>query len=115
MYFYSFQYLDAQCWYSDDAISNVHTIEYVSIERNNCAVISTHRVNYAHLDEEWCARGRVELGALLARLAADRAVFVTDLELRDLTVRGFSVRPVPGGAPIERRLTASGMVELARS
>ena len=84
-------------------------------EKGKPAAISTHRVNYAHLDEEWCARGRVELAELLKRLADDRAVFVTDMELRDLTVRGFSVRPVPGGAPIERRLTASGMVELARS
>jgi len=95
----------------DSVVAQVHA----AWEKGKPAAISTHRVNYAHLDEEWCARGRVELAELLKRLADDRAVFVTDMELRDLTVRGFSVRPVPGGAPIERRLTASGMVELARS
>ena len=82
-------------------------------EKGRPAVISTHRVNYAHLEEAWSAQGRAALSDLLQRLTADRAVFVTDAELRDLTFRGFSVRPVPGGAPIERRLTASGMIELS--
>jgi hypothetical protein len=82
-------------------------------EKGRPAVISTHRVNYAHLEEAWSAQGRAALADLLNRLVADRAVFLTDAELRDLTFRGFSVRQVPGGAPIERRLTASGMIELS--
>jgi len=82
-------------------------------EKGRPAVISTHRVNYAHLEEAWSGQGRAALSDLLQRLAADRAVFLTDAELRDLTFRGFSVRPVPGGAPIERRVTTSGMIELS--
>ena len=84
-------------------------------EKGRPAVISTHRVNYVHLDEAWSAQGRAALAELLQRLAADRAVFLTDAELRDLTFRGFSVRQPPGGAPIERRVTASGMIELSRT
>jgi len=80
-------------------------------EQGRPAVISTHRLNYAHLDEAWSAQGRAALADLLRRLAADRAVFLTDAELRDLTFRGFSVRPLPGGAAIERRVTTSGMIE----
>jgi hypothetical protein len=82
-------------------------------EKGRPAVISTHRVNYAHLEEAWSAQGRAALADLLNRLVADRAVFLTDAELRDLTFRGVSVRQVPGGAAIERRLTASGMIELS--
>jgi hypothetical protein len=82
-------------------------------EQGRPAVISTHRLNYAHLDEAWSAQGRAALGDLLKRLAADHAVFLTDAELRELTFQGVSSRPLPGGASIERRVTTSGMIEVS--
>jgi hypothetical protein len=58
------------------------------------AVVSSHRVNYAHLDPAWSEAGREALRDLLARLAGDGAVFLTDAEVRSLHERAWSVRAV---------------------
>jgi hypothetical protein len=62
--------------------------------RGQPAVISTHRVNYAHLDEAWSEVGRGQLRDLLHALVRDGAVFVTDAEVRQLVERAWSVRPI---------------------
>jgi hypothetical protein len=62
--------------------------------RGQPAVISTHRVNYVHLDQAWCEAGRGALRDLLARLCADGAVFVVDAEVRSMVERAWSVRPI---------------------
>jgi len=58
------------------------------------AVLSTHRVNYAHLDAEWSEAGRAALRDLLARLMGDNAVFLTDAEVWSLQHHGWSSRPI---------------------
>ncbi len=58
------------------------------------AVVSTHRVNYVHLDASWSAAGRAALRDLLGRLAADQALFLTDAEAHSLVERSSSVRPI---------------------
>ena len=58
------------------------------------AVVSTHRLNYAHLDPAWSAAGRAALRDLLQRLTDDGAVFLTDAEVRQIHERGWSLRPV---------------------
>src|SRR5262249_7085361 len=58
------------------------------------AVISTHRLNYAHLDPAWSEAGRGALRDLLDRLMADGATFLVDSEVRDLWARGWSARPI---------------------
>lgn len=63
-------------------------------KRGQPAVLSTHRLNYAHLDEAWAEAGRAALRDLLARLAADGAVFLTDFEVRELAERGWALRPL---------------------
>lgn len=60
------------------------------------AIVSSHRMNYAHLDAPWSAASRRALGELLARLAADGAVFLTDHEVRQLVERAWSVRELGG-------------------
>lgn len=60
--------------------------------QNRPAVISTHRLNYAHLDAAWSAAGRAALRDLLAGLRGDGAIFLTDAEVRDLAVLGWSWR-----------------------
>lgn len=62
--------------------------------RSQPAVISTHRLNFAHLDEAWSEAGRAALRDLLGRLAADGAVFLVDTEVRELAERGWSLRPL---------------------
>lgn len=62
--------------------------------RGQPAVLSTHRLSYAHLDPAWSEAGRAALRALLAALVADGAVFVTDDEIRQLAERGWSLRAV---------------------
>lgn len=56
------------------------------------AIVSSHRLNYAHLDEPWSEAGRVALRALLAALCTDGAVFLTDAEVRQLCEQGWAVR-----------------------
>ena len=63
-------------------------------QRGQPAVISTHRLNYAHLDPDWSLAGRSALGALLAELTAQGAVYLVDLEVRQLVERGWSLRPI---------------------
>ena len=58
------------------------------------AVVSTHRVSYAHLDPDWSEASVAALRDLLARLAGDGAVFLTDAETRQIHERGWSTRPV---------------------
>jgi hypothetical protein len=62
--------------------------------RGQPAILSTHRLNYAHLDESWTEAGRAALRDLLGRLVADGAVFLTDAEVRSLAERGWSLRPL---------------------
>jgi len=58
------------------------------------AVVSTHRLNYAHLDTSRSDHGREALRDLLRRLAGDGALFVTDAEVRQIHERGWSTRPI---------------------
>ena len=57
------------------------------------AIVSTHRMNYAHLDEPWAERSRTALRALLSQLCADGAVFLTvvflDAEGNELGRTGY--------------------------
>jgi hypothetical protein len=54
--------------------------------RGQPAIVSTHRVNYAHLDAGWSHAGREALRTLLQRLAADGATFRTDAQVRSLAL-----------------------------
>lgn len=56
------------------------------------AVLSTHRMNYAHLDAAWSQAGLAALRALVEKLCAEGAVFLTDHEVRQLVERAWSVR-----------------------
>jgi hypothetical protein len=62
--------------------------------RGQPAVVSTHRMNYVHLQPGWATAGREALSTLLAVLADEGAVFLVDFEVRDLLERGWSTRPV---------------------
>jgi len=57
-------------------------------------VVSTHRLNYAHLDADWKDASIGALHDLLGRLTDDGAVFLTDAETRQIHERGWSTRPV---------------------
>ena len=76
--------------------------------RGQPAIVSSHRLNYAHLDSAWTEAGRAALRDLLALLAADGAVFLTDAEVRALHDRAWSVRPVGEGAALLRYHGAPG-------
>ncbi len=65
-------------------------------QRGQPAIISSHRMNYAHLDHAWSDASRTALRALLTRLCADGAVFLTDHEVRQLVERHWSVRDLAG-------------------
>lgn len=52
--------------------------------RGQPAVVSTHRLNYAHLDPTWSGAGRAALRDLLGRMCKDGAVFLTDGKVREL-------------------------------
>ena len=62
--------------------------------RGQPAVMSSHRVNYAHLDAERARAGRAALRALLSALTREGAVFLTDAEVRALRERGWSCREI---------------------
>ena len=62
--------------------------------RGQPAIISSHRLNYAHLDAQWSANGRAALRELLTSLCADGALFLIDAEVRSLAERGWSVRAI---------------------
>ena len=71
-------------------------------QRGQPAVVSTHRLNYAHLDPEWSGKGRAALAELLRRLTADQAIFLTDAEVLELVERGWSARPIGERAVLVR-------------
>ncbi len=60
--------------------------------RGQPAVVSSHRLNYAHLDPAWPEAGRGALRALLALFARDGAIFLTDAEVRSLHENAWSLR-----------------------
>jgi hypothetical protein len=62
--------------------------------RGQPAIVSSHRLHYAHLDAKRSEAGRAALRTLLARLAGDGAVFLTDSEVRQIVDRGWSLRPI---------------------
>ncbi len=62
--------------------------------RGQPAVVSSHRVNYVHLQPAWSEAGRQALRDVLARLTADGAKFLTDAEVRVLMERDWSLRPI---------------------
>jgi len=74
-------------------------------KRARPAVLSSHRLNYAHLDPEWSARGRRALHALLGALGREGATFLTDAEVRALAEHGRSAREV-GARLLERSCVA---------
>lgn len=60
--------------------------------RGQPAVVSSHRLNYAHLDPAWPEAGRGALRDLLALLARDGAISLTDAEVRSLHENAWSLR-----------------------
>ncbi|MBI5710200.1 MAG: hypothetical protein HZC42_07855 [Candidatus Eisenbacteria bacterium] len=78
--------------------------------RGQPAIVSTHRLNYAHLDAAWSEAGRAALRDLLSRLTADGAWFLTDAEVRQLLERGWSARPVATRGALVRSPGASATV-----
>lgn len=71
-----------------------HAAARAAWARGQPAVISTHRINYAHLDPAWSEAGRGALRDLMSRLMADGATFLTDAEVRALWERGWSFRAI---------------------
>lgn len=65
-------------------------------KRGHPAIVSSHRMNYAHLDADWSAASRQALDTLLVQLCGENAVFLTDHELRQLVERQWSVRELGG-------------------
>jgi hypothetical protein len=65
-------------------------------KRSQPAVLSSHRLNYAHLDPGWSQAGREALRSLLGELCHEGATFLTDAEVRALAEHG--VRPERGRA-----------------
>jgi len=57
------------------------------------AIVSTHRLNYAHLNPERSAAGRSALRTLLKGLIEDGAVFLIDSEVRPARGARVVVRP----------------------
>jgi len=60
--------------------------------RRQPAIVSSHRLNYAHLDPAWAETGRGALRDLLGLLAQDGAIFLTDAEARSLHEHTWSLR-----------------------
>jgi hypothetical protein len=85
-----------------DAVSTTHRAARDAWSRGQPAVISSHRVNYAHLDPAWSESGRASLRRLLDALAEDGAVFLTDLEVHQLVERGWSLREIGERAALLR-------------
>ena len=57
-------------------------------KRSRPAILSSHRLNYAHLDPAWSRAGREALRALLGALCNEGATFLIDAEVRALVERG---------------------------
>lgn len=87
---------------------NAHRRARIAWAAGRPAVVSTHRVNYAHLDPAWSEAGREALRDLLRRLTADGAMFLTDFEARSLAERETSVRPVGDRGAIARCYASAG-------
>ena len=77
-------------------------------DRGQPAILSTHRVNYVHLDPERARRGRDTLRDLLSRLVEDGAAFLTDAEVRQLEERSWSARAIGSAAVIIRSYGVGG-------
>jgi hypothetical protein len=75
-------------------LAAAHRLARMAWQHGQPAIVSTHRMNYAHLDAAWSSASRTALRALLERLAADGAVFLTDHEVRQLVERAWSVREI---------------------
>jgi hypothetical protein len=84
-------------------VDGAHAAARAAWGRGQPAIISSHRVNYAHLDGAWSEAGRAGLRELLRRLAGDGAVFVTDAEVRGLVERGWSARALGERGVLVRR------------
>ena len=100
---------------AEDARTGVeaaHAAARAAWDRGQPAVVSTHRVNYARLDADLSRAGRGALGDLLGRLAADRAVFLTDAEVGQLVGHGASARPL-GARRARLRSVAGGRLACA--
>jgi hypothetical protein len=65
-----------------------HRAARAAWSRGQPAVVSSHRLNYAHLDPAWAEAGRAALRDLLARLTGDGARFLTDIQVRALEWAG---------------------------
>ncbi|MBI3539953.1 MAG: hypothetical protein HY076_06740, partial [Candidatus Eisenbacteria bacterium] len=91
-------------------IDGVHAAARAAWRRGQPAIVSSHRVNYAHLDPAWSEAGCAALAELLARLVADGAVFLTDAEVRGLLERGASSRAIARGAVVRRATPDRGVV-----
>lgn len=78
--------------------------------RGEPAVVETHRVNFAHTDPAVAALGRRELGRLLADLAPDGPLYLTDTEVAQLAQRGVSARMGGDGQVIVRNGTRARRV-----
>ncbi len=76
--------------------------------RGQPAVVSTHRMNYVHLQPGWADAGRAALAALLERLVAAGGMFLVDVEVRALLERGWSLRPVGGNSAVFRYFGVPG-------
>src|SRR5262249_29985386 len=78
------------------------------------AVISSHRLNYAHLDPAWSRSGRDALRKLLAGLCREGATFFTDAEVRALVECGWSARETGArGVLLRNRGGATGPLTVA--
>lgn len=75
-------------------VARVHRAVRDAWRRGQPAIVSSHRMNYAHLDPAWSEAGRTALDDLLGRLTADGAIFLVDAEVRALEERGWSARPI---------------------
>jgi hypothetical protein len=71
-------------------------------QRSQPAIVSTHRVNYAHLRPASAAAGRAALRGLLKLLVDDGAVFLVDTEVRQLDERAWSIRGIGARGAIVR-------------
>jgi hypothetical protein len=71
-----------------------HAAARAAWSRGQPAVVSTHRVSYAHLDGAWSEAGRAALRDLLGRLMGDNALFLTDAEVWSLQHHGWSSRAI---------------------
>ena len=63
-------------------------------QRGQPAIVSTHRMNYVHLDHAHAEEGRTALRELLVKLEREGAVFLTDREVYELQTRRWSVREI---------------------